>query len=168
MSACRRLEGHGIHSRDLAEYLLRIMQYMQTSLHRLLRLQRMDTGKAGQGSRFIIHLGIIFHGTGAQRICAVIYPMGSICQLRIMPADIVFRHLGKPQRALSFHGRHHNRYVTLGKQAAASSFHTSFKNQLHLFPTSLIRLTSSSISSFVFFSVVHQRSLPSGKGSPPK
>ena len=60
-----RLKGHGIHSGYFTKNLFRIPQHMQAALDGFLRLQRMNPGEAGQGSRFIIHFGIVFHGAGS-------------------------------------------------------------------------------------------------------
>ena len=95
MGACRGLEGHCIHARDFAEILLRQVKDFHGTLKCMLRLQGMDASESFQGSRFLIDLGVVLHGTGAQGIEPVVDAVGTLCQLCVMAADFIFRHLGQ-------------------------------------------------------------------------
>ena len=102
LSVCsrRRLEREAGHARDLRQRLFGLLQHPQRPLHRMQRLERMDPGKAGQRSRAFIHPRIIFHGTGTERIKAVVHAVGFLGQFRIMSRQIDLRNFRKAQRFL--------------------------------------------------------------------
>ena len=60
-----RLEGHIVHTRDLAQKLRCRFQNLLTAFGGMSRGQRMDACKAGQRRHLLIDPGIIFHGAGA-------------------------------------------------------------------------------------------------------
>ena len=92
VSPRRGLEGHAVHTGDLAQVFLRQVQHLHASLHRVLSLERMDIGKSGKGGHRLVDPGIVFHCTGAQGIKAVIDPVGLPRKLRVVPG---YLHLGQ-------------------------------------------------------------------------
>ena len=91
--ARRRLEGHVVHAGDLAQILLGKVERLQAALYSLLRLQRMDAGKAGKGGNLIVYFGVIFHGAGAERVEAVVDAVGLFGKLGVVAAQLVLAHL---------------------------------------------------------------------------
>ena len=91
--ARRRLEGHVVHAGDLAQILSGKVERLQTALYSLLRLQRMDAGKAGKGGDLIVYFGVIFHGAGAERVEAVVDAVGLFGKLGVVAAQLVLAHL---------------------------------------------------------------------------
>ena len=88
-----RLEGHVVHAGDLAQILSGKVERLQAALYSLLRLQRMDAGKAGKGGNLIVYFGVIFHGAGAERVEAVVDAVGLFGKLGVVAAQLVLAHL---------------------------------------------------------------------------
>ena len=99
--ARRRLEGHVVHAGDLAQILSGKVERLQAALYSLLRLQRMDAGKAGKGGDLIVDLGVIFHGAGAERVEAVVDAVGLFGKLGVVAAQLVFAHLWQMRGVLA-------------------------------------------------------------------
>ena len=165
----RRLKGHSIHAGHFAKQLFCFCQRRQRTLNRVDRLQRMDFGKSGKSRRFLIHFGVVFHGTGSKGIKPVVYPVGLFRKLCVMSARVGFRNLRQvklPFPAVPL--RQNNRHIALRKDRASAASFTPLKNQFHFPHASFTRETSSSISFRVFLSVTHHRIFDSPKGSPPR
>ena len=88
-----RLEGHVVHGGDLAQVFGGKVERLQAALYSLLRLQRMDAGKAGKGGNLIVYFGVIFHGAGAERVEAVVDAVGLFGKLGVVAAQLVLAHL---------------------------------------------------------------------------
>ena len=52
--------------------LLQPVHHFQRALHRLVGLQRVDAGEAGQAGHVLVDLGVVLHGAGAERIEAAV------------------------------------------------------------------------------------------------
>ena len=68
VGACSRLKGHPIHSRDLGKKTLKFIHQSQNPLREVFRGEGMEMSKPLHPRNFLIHLWIVFHRAGAQRI----------------------------------------------------------------------------------------------------
>ena len=75
----------------LEEQVRRFRQRLQTPLHSLHRLKRMNGGKAFQRRRLLVDGGVVFHGAGAERVEPVVDAVDLLFQLGVMAADVRFR-----------------------------------------------------------------------------
>ena len=64
----RRVEADPGKTRNLFERFLQSIHQLQAALGQPVRLQGMAAGKALQGRGGFIDFGVVFHGTGAQRV----------------------------------------------------------------------------------------------------
>ena len=64
----QRGQADGREAGDLAEESLQPVQQLQRALRLLGRLQRVDAGEPGQEGRLVVDLGVVLHGTTAQRV----------------------------------------------------------------------------------------------------
>jgi len=66
--AGRRLQREIRHAEKRAQQCLHVVHQLQASLGECLRRERVQVGKAGQGSDIFVDFGIVFHRAGTQRI----------------------------------------------------------------------------------------------------
>ena len=62
------LQRHCVKACHLGQVDLQLQQELHGALHHVLVLQRVDVGEAGQGSRLLVHLGVVLHGARTQGI----------------------------------------------------------------------------------------------------
>ena len=129
MGAGGRLKGHVRHAGDFAQILLGGIQNLPAALRRMLRRQRMDSGKAGQRSHFLIDAGIVFHGTGAQRIKAAVHAVNLPAQLAVMAGNLAFAHFRQPGSVgpLQAFRQRHLLHITGGQYGTAPAGHAFSK-----------------------------------------
>jgi len=70
---------------------------LQVPLHRFLRLIGVCLDKAGQSRRLLVHLGVVLHRAGAQRVETNVYPPVLLGKAHVVAHQFRLRHLGQVQ-----------------------------------------------------------------------
>ena len=126
------LEGHGVHTGDLTQQLLRLVEHLQAALDRLLRLEGVHLAEAWQGGHVLVNLGVVLHGAGAQGVEAVVDAVDPLGQGGVVAGQLRLGHVGQVQGLGAGVGRRYLRHIAGGHQGQVLTGRALLKNQLHL------------------------------------
>src|SRR5690625_1106672 len=90
-----------IHAADRRERFLEAVHQLERALRLLIRSQRMKPRKPRQTSRPLIHLGVVFHRAGAERIHPRIDREVLLAQADIMTNDLGLKKYGQQNGSAS-------------------------------------------------------------------
>ena len=162
-----RLERDRVHAEHFAELAAQHVQRLQRALRRFDRLQRVQLRKARQRRHFLVDLGVILHGAGAERIESVVHTVNALAKRRIVPRQLVLADLRQAQLRRALVCERVLRHVALRQQTHVMSGSALFKNQLHAPSTSFTAAAASSSFCFDTSSVTHHR-MPPSTAAPPR
>ena len=126
------LEGHGVHAGDLPQQLPGGVDGLQAPLDRLLGLEGVDLGKAGEGGHVLVDLGVVLHGAGPQGVEPVVDPVDPLGEGRVVPGQLRLGHVGQVQRLRPGTGQRDLRHVAGGHKGQALAGRALLENQLHI------------------------------------
>ncbi len=98
VGACGRLQGRRGKPADLLKPFLQFVHQLQVALHGFDRLQRMGEGEPWKPRRVLVHLGIVFHRAGAQRVEAGVHGMIQLREAHEVADRLKLRNLRQIQR----------------------------------------------------------------------